>query len=387
MQYRKCGKLDFEVSALGFGCMRLPTSDGNRFGGNIDEAEAIGMLRHAIDNGVNYVDTAYPYHGGASEILVGKALQDGYREKVKLATKSPVWLISNEKDFDRLLEEQLNKLQTDHIDFYLLHALDKGRWNNVILKHNVLESAAKAKEDGRIRYLGFSFHDDGDTFMEILKGYEGWDFCQIQYNYMDRENQAGEKGLKAAAEKGLAVIVMEPLLGGKLATPPVSVKTLIQEYEGRKGSTPADWALQWIWNQPEVSVILSGMTTMEQVEENLKSASQSGIGILGPEDLQLVDKVAEGYRSRTAIPCTACQYCMPCPNGVDIPRNFKMYNDGYMYEDVKGARVSYDRFMKEEDRAVNCIQCRICEEECPQKIEISRWMPKVHGVLGEGRDY
>ncbi|OPX42588.1 general stress protein 69 [Ruminiclostridium hungatei] len=384
MQYRNFGSLDFKVSALGFGAMRLPTrtieSAGDKPQNRIDEAEAIKMIRHAIDMGVNYVDTAYIYHDGFSEIVTGKALKDGYREKVKLATKSPTWLINEAGDFDRILDEQLEKLQTDSIDFYLLHSLSRDSWNNVILKYDLLKRAEAAKEAGKIKHLGFSFHDEGSAFTEIVDGYDKWEFCQIQYNYLDIENQAGLKGLKYAASKGIAVVIMEPLLGGKLANPPKDVKAILDE--NGKNLTGAEWALQWLWNQPEVSVVLSGMSTMPQVEENLASAEKSGVGTLNEEDLKLIDRAITQYGIRTAIPCTGCQYCMPCPNNVNIPRNFELYNSSVIHEDLNGARFAYSRFFNKENHASECIQCKVCEENCPQKIPISEWLPKVHEMLG-----
>jgi len=266
MQYRSFGRLDWKASALGFGCMRLPTSDGERLSPNILEDEAIRMIRRAIDSGVNYLDTAYPYHGGQSEVVVGKALQDGYREKVRLATKLPVWMVESAADFDRLLNEQLAKLQTSYIDFYLLHALSHSRWQDIVLKHDLLTRAEAALADGRIRHLGFSFHDEYEAFEEIVNGSDLWSFCQIQYNYMDTENQAGVRGLKLAADKGLAVVVMEPLMGGRLADPPKDILEVMDRFPARR--TPVEWALEWLWVQPEVSVVLSGMSTMTQVEEN-----------------------------------------------------------------------------------------------------------------------
>ncbi len=383
MKYRKFGKLDFEVSALGFGTMRLPTdgsvASGDRLSNNIVESEAIRMIRYAIDQGVNYIDTAYGYHKGYSEIITGKALKDGYRNKVMLATKSPIWLIKEAEDFDRLLDEQLKKLQTDRIDFYLLHALSKDRWRNVVLKLDIMKRAEAAKQAGKIKYLGFSFHDEGDAFIEIVDGYDKWDFCQIQYNYMDIENQAGTKGLKYAASKGLGVVIMEPLLGGRLANPPKDIQAILDE-NGAKRS-PSYWALQWLWNQPEVSVVLSGMSNMQQVEENIASAGNSGVGLFGPEDLSIIERVQRKYNERAVIPCTACSYCMPCPNNVNIPRNFELYNGSVVYEDVSGSQTTYNNFFNEANRASACVQCRICEEKCPQRIPISEWMPKVHNAL------
>ena len=379
MHYRNFGKLDWKVSALGFGCMRFPTTDGKPNSPNIDEPEALRMVRHAIDNGVNYVDTAYVYHDNRSEIVLGKALQDGYREKVKLATKLPVWLVNAPEDFDKLLNEQLQKLQTDHIDFYLLHALSKGRWSDVVLKHDVLARAAAALADGRIRHLGFSFHDDFEAFEEIVNGSDLWSFCQIQYNYMDTENQAGVRGLKLAASKGLAVVIMEPLLGGRLADPPQDIRAAMEKFPVRR--SPAEWALEWLWDQPEVSVVLSGMSTLAQVEDNLRSAEASRPLSFGPAEQALIAQAREMYAARTAIPCTRCNYCMPCPNGVNIPGNFEYFNYARLFDDVPGARFRYQVFLTEAQRSGSCIACGICEGMCPQEIPISEWMPKVSELL------
>jgi predicted aldo/keto reductase-like oxidoreductase len=379
MQYRDFGKYDWKVSALGFGCMRLPTAEGERISPNISEDEAIRMIRHAIDNGVNYVDTAYPYHGGQSEIVVGKALAGNYREKVNLATKLPVWMVASPSDFDVLLGEQLQKLQTDFIDFYLLHSLSKDRWRNIVLKHNLLGKAAQAIADGRIRHLGFSVHDDYDGFEEIVNGTDLWDFCQIQYNYMDIENQAGTVGLKLAAAKGVAVVVMEPLLGGRLADPPKDIVAVMDAHPIHR--SPADWALQWVWDQPEVSVVLSGMSTMEQVEQNLVSADASRIASFTEADQSLIAEARRLYTARTVVPCTRCGYCMPCPNGVDIPHNFDIFNYAHLFDDVSTARFKYSVFLSKDQRSGSCIECHECEEKCPQKIAITEWMPKVTALL------
>ncbi|MGA2749090.1 MAG: aldo/keto reductase [Verrucomicrobiota bacterium] len=379
MQYRKFGKLDWQASILGFGCMRLPTADGNVMGGNINESEALRMIGQAVDRGVNYFDTAYVYHEGKSEMILGKALR-GRRDKVRIATKSPVWQIEKEADFDRILNEQLHKLQTDHIDFYLLHALDKRRWNDIVLKHKLLERAEAAIGDGRIRHLGFSFHDNYDSFSEIISGYDRWTFCQIQYNYMDTENQAGAKGLELAAARGLAVVIMEPLLGGRLAHPPPAVREVLDQCKIKRPA--ADWALQWLWNQPDVSVVLSGMSNMGQVEANLDSADHARGNTFGSVEVELIAEMQQRYRQRAAIPCTQCNYCMPCPNGVDIPANFEIYNDAFLYEDIPGARFKYKIFIAETARADACMACDDCEDLCPQKIAISQWMPKVDALLG-----
>ncbi|NLM46133.1 MAG: aldo/keto reductase [Firmicutes bacterium] len=382
MQYRKFGKLDWQVSALGFGAMRLPIKGGHD---QIVEEEAIAMIRRAIDGGVNYIDTAWNYHDGKSEVVVGKALQDGYRARVKVATKAPIRLYKKQDDFDRFLDEQLQRLQLDCVDFYLLHGIDQDQWENIALKLDLLSRAEAALADGRIKHLGFSFHDKLPAFKQIIDGYDKWEFCQIQYNYMDIENQAGMEGLKYAAAKGLAVVIMEPLLGGKLANPPQEIAAVMREADPNR--TPADWALQWLWSQPEISVVLSGMSTMQQVEENLTSAAKSGVNTFTAEEQAVIDEVRRKYMAKTQIPCTGCAYCTPCPQNVAIPNCFKLYNDGYMYGDLDQTRFHYKFFIKEDSRANNCIQCRACEEKCPQKIPISEWMPKVHSVLGEGQPY
>ena len=381
MQYRTFGKLAWKASALGFGCMRLPTLDGDS--SQIDEEEATRMLRYGIDHGVNYLDTAYPYHGGNSERLVGRALQNGYRDKVKLATKLPTWAVEREEDFDRFLDEQLEKLQTDHIDFYLFHGMRVPRWE-IIKEFNLLQRAERAQADGRIKHLGFSFHDSYEFFKQVIDGYDNWAMCQIQYNYMNEDHQAGTKGLEYAASKGLAVVVMEPLLGGKLANPPKSVQELWDTADHKRPAV--DWALQWLWNKPQVSVALSGMSTMEHVEQNIVSASVSGTNHLSAEELDLVARARDKYQALCPVPCTQCRYCMPCPNGVDIPKNFAVLNEAAMYNRFANARRAYTR-IPEEARASACIQCRQCEELCPQSIEISEWMPLIHEVLGEGREF
>jgi hypothetical protein len=290
-----------------------------------------------------------------------------------------MWLIQSGADFDRILREQLGRLQTDHIDFYLLHALDKSRWNEVVLKHRILEKAEAAIADGRIRHLGFSFHDSYESFPEIVRGYDGWSFCQIQYNYMDTENQAGVKGLKLAADRGLAVVVMEPLLGGRLARPPASIRAAMERSAVKR--SPADWALQWLWDQPEVSVVLSGMSNREQLEANVESASRASVHSFQTADWDLIAELQRRYRERTSIPCTKCNYCMPCPSGVNIPGDFEIYNEAFLHEDIPGARFKYQIFIPEGARADACLACHDCEDRCPQKIPISDWMPKVHSLL------
>ncbi len=376
MQYRTFGRLDWKPSALGFGAMRLPTIDGDP--GKIDEPEATRMIRYAIDHGVNYVDTAYPYHRETSEPFLGRALQDGYRERIRLATKMPCWKVQGAEDFDRYLDEQLERLQTHHIDFYLLHGLNGESWPKM-RDLGVLRWAEDALADGRIHHLGFSFHDKYEVFQEIVDASDLWLFCQIQYNFMDIEYQAGTEGLRYAANKGLAVVVMEPLRGGLLTK---NVPPAVQEIWDRapRERTPADWALQWVWNQPEVSVVLSGMSTMEHVEQNVASASQSGPGTLTKQELDVIARARDRYQELSPIPCTDCRYCLPCPNGVDIPRVFEVYNEAMIYGDEQGARIAY-LWLDEEERANLCVECGECLEKCPQQIEIPDWLAKAHELL------
>ncbi len=382
MQYRKFGELDWQGSILGLGCMRLPTLDGDK--ASIDEPEATRMIQYAIDHGLNYMDTAYSYHGGNSELFLGRALKGGYREKVKLATKMPCWLIERPEDFDKYLNQQLEKLQTEQIDLYLLHGLNQNRWGR-LCNLGIREWSAKPIADGRIGHLGFSFHDTYQVFKEIVDDHT-WTFCQIQYNYMDTEFQAGTRGLQYAASKGLAVVIMEPILGGQLADPPHQIQDLWNT--ASKKREPADWALQWLWNQPEVSVVLSGMSAMQHVKENLASADASGTNSLSEEELALIERVRGSYEELRPIPCTQCRYCLPCPNGVDIPRNFRLYNDGKIHEQPDRSRQVYTWLSGDQKAGADaCLQCYECEYECPQNIPISEWMPVIHQVLGEGMPY
>jgi len=378
MQYRTFGKLDWRPSALGFGAMRLPVIDHDM--SRIDEEEATRMIRHAIDHGVNYVDTAYPYHQQQGEPFVGRALRDGYRERVRLATKMPTWLIEKPEDFDRYLALQLERLQVERIDFYLLHALEAARWAR-LRDLGVLDWAERQMAAGLIGYLGFSFHDSFEVFKEIVDACDHWTLAQIQYNYMDVDYQAGQRGLRYAAAKGLAVVIMEPLRGGQLARvpPPQAVAALWATADRQR--TPADWALQWLWNQPEVSLVLSGMSTMQQVEENLASAGRSGVGSLSAEELALIERVRAAYRGLSPIPCTQCRYCVPCPNGVEIPRIFEIYNDVMMYNDPRTGRMLYG-WLKETQRADQCVECGQCQDACPQGIPIIEWLKKAHALLG-----
>jgi predicted aldo/keto reductase-like oxidoreductase len=380
MQYRKFGKLDWMVSALGFGAMRLPVLDNDS--GKINVPLATQMVRYAIDQGVNYVDTAYSYHNGESERFLAGGLKDGYRGKIKLATKMPSWLVKTEADLDRILEEQLKKLDVDDIDFYLLHAMNEGYWENY-KKVDVFSWAEKKMAEGLFHHLGFSFHDKYEVFESILNGYDNWTMAQIQYNYMDINRQAGRKGLQLAADRGLAVVIMEPLRGGRLAQNPAPKSVEAVWAKSEYDWTPAAWALQWLWDQPEVSVVLSGMSALEQVKENIETASTSSTGKLRVKDLALIEEVRQAYDALAPIPCTKCEYCLPCPNGVAIPRIFEIYNEGVMYDEFAGARWTYHNQVKPEARADNCIECGECEAACPQSIQIIDWLAKAHEKLTE----
>lgn len=378
MQYREIGRYKDKVSILGFGAMRMPLTDEDP--GNIDEEKAIELIRYAIDNGVNYVDTAYNYHKGKSEIVVGKALKDGYRQKTKIATKMPVWLTNTYEDFDKYLNEQLQKLDVEYIDFYLIHNLNKKYWGK-LTKIDIFKFLDKALADGRIKNVGFSFHDEVDLFKEIIDTYT-WDFCQIQYNYMNENYQAGTEGLKYAGFKGIPVIVMEPLLGGKLAKePPAEIKLLWEKANTKR--TPAEWGLSWIYNHPEVALILSGMNTHEQLDENIKIAKTAAPNAFTSDELELVKEVEKKYMERIKVNCTGCEYCMPCPNNVAIPYNFELYNDYFTYDDVEGSAKIYKRLKGGNQSAESCIECGKCEAACPQHIQIMKTLKDVGVALGK----
>jgi hypothetical protein len=360
--------------------MRLPVLDDDS--SKINEPLAMEMVRHSINEGVNYVDTAWGYHNEQSERFVGKVLKDGYREKVKLATKMPSWLVKEEADFDRLLEEQMKRLDVDFIDFYLLHALNQSHWEN-FQELDVFTWAEKRMSEGLFGHFCFSFHDEYPVFESIVNGYDNWTMAQIQYNFMDINYQAGQKGLKLAADRGLAVVVMEPVRGGRLAKNPPPGPVADVWAKSDREWTPAAWAFNWVWDQPEVSTALSGMSTMEQVEENLQTASESAVSKLTAKDHELIQEVRKVYDSLAPIPCTQCEYCLPCPNGVSIPRIFEIYNEAIMYDEFGGAHWAYNNQVNPEARADQCIECGECEEACPQQIEIIDWLAKAHEKLAE----
>lgn len=365
MQYRDFGKLNIKASAFGLGCMRFPMKEVN---GEmvIDEENAIRVVREAIDGGVTYVDTAYVYSGKKNEALVGKALRDGYREKVYLATKLPVYLCEKPEDMEKFLDEQLKNLETDHIDFYLLHALNRERWES-IKAMGACEFLDEMKKKGKIRYACFSFHDEYPVFEEILNAYD-WDMCQIQFNYMDIENQAGLKGLLLAGEKNIPVVIMEGLLGGKLANAPDNVLAVFDEYKEKRSA--AEWAFRYLCNFPQIATVLSGVVNPEQTADNLRIFDLAKPNAMSEEELRLIDRAREAYLSRIKVGCTGCAYCMPCPMGVNIPKIFKLYNENSLYGEMSGAKSGYKRLVKNGEGAERCVSCRKCEKVCPQGFSI-----------------
>jgi len=385
MFYRKMKKSGDELSILGFGCMRLPQKKGSPGDGKIDEERATTQIRMAIDEGVNYVDTALPYHMGSCEPFLARALSDGYREKVKLATKLPPWSVNASEDMGRILNSQLNRLNTAQVDYYLLHGINGQTWEKIEAL-GMTGFLDRAKKDGRIANAGFSFHGDQDAFIKIVDAYD-WDFCQIQYNFLDQQNQAGTKGLKYAASKDLGVIIMEPLRGGLLARKPPSEVEKIWS-EAKEARTPVEWSLRWIWNHPEVTVVLSGMNDEAHIRENIRVANDGHPDSLSESEMDLIRRVERKYRSLMKAGCTGCRYCMPCPSGVDIPTCFEAYNYMHMYGDAKWAKLFYIARVGglggNPGRASQCQECGECQEACPQKLPIPDLLKAVTSDM-EGR--
>ncbi len=383
MEYRElCGE---RVFPLGMGMMRLPLKSGGQGAGSheawgaSDEEASVRLLRAAIDAGVNYVDTAYKYMGGDSERITGLALQDGYRERVLLATKSPVWLL-DERSFDSLLEEQLERLRTDHVDFYLLHSLNWRNWDSV-KRHDAVASLLAAKRDGRVRHVGFSFHASLSLFEEILDATDEWDMCQIQLNYLDADYQAGIEGLRLARERGLGVAIMEPLRGGLLANPPAVCRGPLDAVAA--GRSCAELAFDWLWDMPEVGVVLSGMATPEQARENVSYAARARAGMLSAEERAAFAEAQRAYAGLSLVPCTGCNYCREvCPRNVAIPYVLRSYNMQATEGEAAARRYFNVEVQKFGANADACVGCGACEARCPQDIPIAEWMPKAVQALG-----
>ncbi len=366
MQYREFKKLGIKTSAFGVGCMRFPTVEVNGEK-QVDLQNAKNIIRRAIDAGVNYIDTAYNYSSRTNETVVGEALKDGYREKVFLATKLPSFLCERPEDMQSFFDEQLTKLCTDHIDFYLVHALNRKGWDKM-KSFGVCEFLDRLKAEGRIKYAAFSFHDNYDAFEYIIKDY-AWDMCQIQYNYMDAAGNApGERGLRLAESMGIPVVIMEGLLGGKLANVPEDVKAVLDSYEIDR--SPAEWAFRWLCNDPAVYTVLSGVTTPEMTDDNLRIFGSAAVGCMSERELATVEEARKTYAKRLKVNCTACRYCMPCPAGVDIPRIFWAWNNAYKYDSMSEGKESYARIIQDGVGANNCVGCGKCESICPQHISI-----------------
>ena len=367
--------IDRESSLLGFGCMRFPcTADGK-----IDEAEAIRMIRHAIDSGVTYIDTAYPYHGGESERVVGKALQDGYREKVILTTKLPCWSVHCHEDMMKLLDEQLEKLQTDHVDFYILHAMNNDRLTEMS-SYDYKGFYAEAMAQGKVRYPGFSFHDNEQAFLRILNDWDQWKMAQVQMNILDDENQATIRGIQECGKRGIGVVIMEPLRGGMLANPPADVKAVYEAFQDKR--SPVEWAFRYLQGMPEVVTILSGMSNWAQTTDNLRIFDLDARPVLTDAENALFRQAKATYMARMKTGCTGCRYCQPCPMGVQIPRIFQGY-DGAMLHAEPNFTNGYARITANEADASRCVQCGQCESNCPQHLPIIRYLQEIHAECAE----
>lgn len=374
MEYRTFNKTGEKISLFGFGTMRMPVHED----GSLNHEESVRMIRHAIDKGCNYVDTAYMYHKGESEVAVGEALKGTYRYKVFLADKMPVWLAKDEEQMKKIFFEQLDRLKTDHIDFYLVHNITVPIWARA-KKFNLMDFLLKQQKEGRIKHIGFSFHDEVDFFCQVLEEFP-WDFCQIQFNYMDTHFQAGLKGLMKAASMNIPVIVMEPLKGGKLADKvPAGIMKEFAKSEVKR--TPASWALRWVANFPEVLTILNGVHSYNQLEENLATLSDARENALTIEEKHLIDNVATKYRKMEVYPCTDCKYCLPCTVKLDIPTIIDLYNQYHLYEKSEKIQADYDLWFGEKRRASKCTACGQCEEQCPQHLPIIEIMKKASEVF------
>ena len=377
MKMRNFGKLGIQNSAFGLGCMRFTGKmvDGKNV---TDDELAKNIIRGAIDGGVTYIDTAYVYIGGHSEEILGEALLDGYREKVNIATKIPPDRVQKIEDAEEILATELSRLQTDHIDFYLMHGLNKDKWEHAKAV-GLPQWFDKLKAEGKIRYKCCSFHGSYEEFEYIIKDYD-WDMVQIQYNFMDVENQAGTKGLELAGSLGIPVVIMEGLLGGKLANAPENVQAVYDAFPVKR--SPVEWAFRFLQSHPEVGTILSGLTTMEQLEDNLAIFNKEESDELSPEEVQLFKDVRDAYNARTKIGCTGCRYCMPCPNGVDIPAAFRAWNNAFMYNNLGPGNWDYKRLQRDNASPEQCVECGACEAQCPQYLPIIESLKKVTEEIG-----
>jgi len=377
MQFRKFGKTNLDISVLGFGLMRLPVLDNDPSRINYPEAEE--MVKYAVENGINYFDTAYVYHKGQSEVFLGDVLKkNNWRNKFKIATKLPFWHISSKKDLDRILEEQLVKLQTDYIDFYLLHALDTEKWNG-FQKMDVLSWLDKKIKQGKIKYAGFSFHDEYPVFKEIINSYN-WTFCLVQHDYLDIDYQAGIKGINLASEKNIAVVTMEPLKGGKLVNPSEKIKSIWESAENKK--SPVEWAFDYLWDKPQINTVLSGMSALSQLKENIKFANNSKINILTKKDELLFEKIRKEYQKIKTIPCSKCNYCSICPQKINIPSMLELKNELTVFNN-KDKFVNKIIDMKNKGEFNQCLECRKCEDVCPQKIKISEEIKSIEKIISQ----
>ncbi|MDR2612696.1 MAG: aldo/keto reductase [Deltaproteobacteria bacterium] len=386
IERRPMGRTGDRSSILGFGCMRLPLSGDGRDQIDLDLAQA--MVRSAIDRGVDYVDTAWPYHSaagiaepGASEPFLARALRDGYRERVKLATKLPSWCVGSRADMDRILDAQLRRLDTARIDYYLVHGLGRSAWGN-LKNHGLLGFLDEAVKDGRILYPSFSFHDEYPVFEEIVKGYD-WAMAMVQYNWLDRRFQAGSAGVDLAHSRGLAVVVMEPLRGGYLVRHlPDGVREILNR--ARPGWSYAGWAFNWLWSRPGVSVVLSGMSDTAQVDENVALARAYRPGLFTAADGEAVDAALEWLGSRSKAACTACGYCMPCSSGVDIPKNLELLNQYHLFDAEEARQRSRDFYrmlVQEYGKASLCSSCSECVEKCPQGLPVPALLEEAAGIF------
>lgn len=364
-----------EVSRLGFGCMRFPVIDDDN--GKINKEESEKLLLDAIKRGLNYIDTAYPYHEETSEDFIGEFLQKhNLRDKLQLATKLPCWLVEKEEDFERLLNIQLEKLQTDHIDFYLLHSLDIKRFRK-IMDLGVLDFCKKIKEKGIVKHIGFSFHDEYKAFEEIFNAYD-WDFCQIQLNYLDIDYQAGMKGYELATKNNVPVIIMEPLKGGRLSNPPEEIKDMSKKFEPLSYSQVA---LKFPLSLENVMTVLSGMNSFKQVEENCDMADKVNYNSLTDEEKEFYKVSRQVYKNREQIGCTACEYCMPCTVEINIPKVFSLWNKAFLYDEEEKSKSDYEKYLKDGVSPEECIECGKCEDICPQHLEIIKGLKDAHEFL------